>query len=40
MDEVFALARDFQEAMDFQHELGNFNEARDEWTYSVWVETQ
>ncbi|KAE9380535.1 hypothetical protein N431DRAFT_498374 [Stipitochalara longipes BDJ] len=40
MDEVFAFAKEFQEAMDLQHQEGNFNEARDSWTYSVWVEQE
>jgi len=40
MDEVFAFAKEFQEAMDLEHEQGNFNEPCDEWTYSVWVEQQ
>jgi hypothetical protein len=40
MDDVFAFAKEFQEAMDLQHQEGNFNEARDSWTYSVWVEQE
>ncbi|PMD35533.1 hypothetical protein L207DRAFT_117530 [Hyaloscypha variabilis F] len=40
MDEVFAFAKEFQEAMDLQHQEGNFTEARDSWTYSVWVEQE
>jgi hypothetical protein len=40
MDEVFAFAKEFQEAMDLQHQEGNFNQPRDSWTYSVWVEQE
>ncbi|KUJ23076.1 uncharacterized protein LY89DRAFT_679892 [Mollisia scopiformis] len=36
MDEIFAMAKDFQEAMDAEHEKGNINEECDKWTYSVW----
>lgn len=37
MDEVFAFAKEFQEAMDKEHEDGNFEEPGDQWTHSVWV---
>jgi hypothetical protein len=39
MEDVFDLAKDFQEAMDRQHEIGRFNGPHDEWTYGVFVES-
>ncbi len=39
MDEVFACAKDLQEAMDQEHEKGNFNSPCDEWTYDIWVDS-
>lgn len=38
LDEVFICAKEFQEAMDFEHENGRLNEPGDEWSYSAWVE--
>ncbi|RDL37178.1 uncharacterized protein BP5553_04611 [Venustampulla echinocandica] len=38
MDEVFAYAKNLQEAMDVAHEKGLMNSEEDEWTYDVWVE--
>jgi len=38
MDEIFAYAKEFQEAMDFAHGEGRYNGKEDEWTYDIWVE--
>jgi len=40
MDEIFAYAKDLQEAMDYAHEKGKMNMQGDEWTYDIWVDTQ
>lgn len=40
MDEIFALAKDAQEAFDYAHENGKLSDEGDEWTYEVWVDQQ
>ena len=40
LEEIFAFARDLQDAMDRKHEQGQFNGPQDEWTYTIWVEQQ
>ncbi|KAE8453450.1 hypothetical protein EG329_010311 [Mollisiaceae sp. DMI_Dod_QoI] len=37
LDEIFAIAKDFQDLMDYQHGKGKFNEPCDDWTYHVWA---
>jgi hypothetical protein len=38
MDEIFAHAKELQEAMDYAHGEGLLNGKDDEWTYDIWVE--
>lgn len=38
MDEVFAAAKELQEAHDRAHAGGELNGPDDGWTYDVWVE--
>lgn len=40
MDEIFAYAKDLQEAMDHAHEKGKMTRQGDEWTYDIWIDTQ
>ena len=35
MDEIFANAKDLQEAFNHAHENGRLNQDGDEWTYRV-----
>jgi len=38
MEEIFSYAKDFQEAMDHEHEKGQLDGIDDEWTFTVWLE--
>jgi hypothetical protein len=41
MDDIFDYAKEFQQAMDIQHERGLLNDPETEgWTWEIWVERE
>jgi hypothetical protein len=35
VEDIFAYAKEVQEAFDYSHENGELNEEGDEWTYDI-----